>query len=112
VRFIDAAGVAALREPEPWATPRPDRLPALDQDTLALGGLLDGSTLTILRTATVSVAAVLDRLPDRALRVVVIGAGPQAIGHVATMAAVRLLEDATYLVRRPSPEIGAGSGMA
>jgi len=73
-----------------------------DQDTLALRVILDGSALTKLRTAAVSVAAVLDRLPDRALRVAVIGAGPQAIGHVSTLAAVRPLEDATYLVRDPS----------
>ena len=73
-----------------------------DQDTLALRATLDGSALTTLRTPAVSVAAVLDRLPDRALRVAVIGAGPQAIGHVATLAAVRPLEDATYLVRDPS----------
>ena len=73
-----------------------------DQDTLALRATLDGSALTTLRTPAVSVAAVLDRLPDRALRVVVIGAGPQAIGHVSTLAAVRPLEDATYLVRDPS----------
>jgi ornithine cyclodeaminase/alanine dehydrogenase-like protein (mu-crystallin family) len=73
-----------------------------DQDTLALRAILDGSALTTLRTAAVSVAAVLDRLPDRALRVAVIGAGPQAIGHVSTLAAVRPLEDATYLVRDPS----------
>ena len=44
----------------------------------------------------------LDRLPDRALRVAVIGAGPQATGHVSTLAAVRALEEATYLVRDPS----------
>jgi ornithine cyclodeaminase len=73
-----------------------------DQDTLALRVILDGSALTTLRTPAVSVAAVLDRLPDRALRVAVIGAGPQAIGHVSTLAAVRPLEDATYLVRDPS----------
>lgn len=73
-----------------------------DHDTLALRASLDGSALTTLRTAAVSVAAVLGRLPDRALRVAVIGAGPQAIGHVSTLAAVRPLEDATYLVRDPS----------
>jgi ornithine cyclodeaminase/alanine dehydrogenase-like protein (mu-crystallin family) len=73
-----------------------------DQDTLAPRAILDGSALTTLRTPAVSVAAVLDRLPDRALRVAVIGAGPQAVGHVSTLAAVRPLEDATYLVRDPS----------
>lgn len=73
-----------------------------DHDTLALRAVLDGTALTTLRTPAVSVAAVLDRLPERALRLAVIGAGPQAIGHVATMAAVRRLEAATYLVRDPS----------
>ncbi len=73
-----------------------------DQDTLALRAVLDGTALTTLRTPAVSVAAVLERLPDRALRVAVIGAGPQATGHVSTLAAVRPLEDAAYLVRDPS----------
>lgn len=70
-----------------------------DQETLALRAALDGTALTTLRTPAVSVAAVLKRLPDRPLRVAVIGAGPQATGHVATLAAVRSLEAVTYLVR-------------
>ena len=72
-----------------------------DRETLALRAVLDGTALTTLRTPAVSVAAVLDRLPDRPLRVAVIGAGPQATGHVATLAAVRRLESAAYLVRDP-----------
>jgi ornithine cyclodeaminase len=70
-----------------------------DRDTLALRAALDGTALTTLRTPAVSVAAVLKRLPDIPLRVAVIGAGPQATGHVATLAAVRSLEAVTYLVR-------------
>jgi len=73
-----------------------------DAATLALRAILDGAALTTLRTPAVSVAAVLDRLPDRALRVAVLGAGPQATGHVSTLAAVRPLERVTYLVRDPS----------
>jgi ornithine cyclodeaminase len=73
-----------------------------DHDTLAIRAMLDGTALTTLRTPAVSVAAVLGRLPNRPLRVAVIGAGPQAIGHMATLAAVRPLEDATYLVRDPA----------
>lgn len=73
-----------------------------DPDTLALRALLDGTALTTLRTPAVSVAAVLQRLPDRALRVAAIGAGPQATGHVATLAAVHPLESASHLVRDPS----------
>lgn len=73
-----------------------------DHDTLSLAAILDGTALTTLRTPAVSVAAVRDRLPDHALRVAVIGAGPQAVGHAATLAAVRPLAEITYLVRTPS----------
>ena len=74
-----------------------------DPDTLALRAALDGTVLTSLRTPAVSVAAVLPRLPDRPLRVAAIGAGPQAIGHVATLESVRPVAGATtYLVRDPS----------
>jgi ornithine cyclodeaminase/alanine dehydrogenase-like protein (mu-crystallin family) len=73
-----------------------------EPDTLALRAVLDGTALTTLRTPAVSVAAVLGHLPDRPLRVVAIGAGPQATGHVSTLAAVRPLQEATYLVRDPS----------
>ncbi len=87
-----------------------------DADTLALRAVLDGTALTTLRTPAVSVAAVLERLPDRPLRVAVVGAGPQATGHVATLAAVRPLEGATYLVRDPSrtplDAVGLGSPRA
>ncbi len=73
-----------------------------DAATLALRAVLDGTALTTLRTPAVSVAAVLPALPERPLRVAVVGAGPQAVGHVATLAAVRPLADARYLVRDPS----------
>lgn len=73
-----------------------------DPGSLTLRAVLDGTALTTLRTPAVSVAAVLDRLPDRALRVAVVGSGPQATGHVATLAAVRSLDEITYLVRDPA----------
>jgi ornithine cyclodeaminase/alanine dehydrogenase-like protein (mu-crystallin family) len=73
-----------------------------EPETLSLRAVLDGAALTTLRTPAVSVAAVLDRLPHRPLRVAVVGSGPQAVGHVATLAAVRPLEEATYLVRDPA----------
>jgi ornithine cyclodeaminase len=73
-----------------------------DRATLALRAVLDGTALTTLRTPAVSVAAVLPHLPERALRVVVVGAGPQATGHAATLAAVRRIESVTFLVRDPS----------
>jgi ornithine cyclodeaminase/alanine dehydrogenase-like protein (mu-crystallin family) len=73
-----------------------------DVETLALRAVLDGTALTTLRTPAVSIAAVLPRLPDRALRVTVVGAGPQARGHVETLRAVRALARVTHLVRGPS----------
>ena len=72
-----------------------------DRETLALRAGLDGAALTTLRTPAVSVAAVAPGLPDRP-RIAVVGAGPQATGHVATLAAVRPLGTVTYLVRDPS----------
>ena len=71
-----------------------------DAETLELRATLDGTALTTLRTPAVSVAAVLPRLPERPLAVAVIGAGPQAVGHVATLAAVRDIS-CTYCVRDP-----------
>ena len=73
-----------------------------DPETLALRAVLDGTALTLLRTPAVAVAAALPRLPDRPLRVAVVGAGPQAAAHVATLAAVRPLSTVTHLVRDPS----------
>jgi ornithine cyclodeaminase len=73
-----------------------------DRETLALRAVLDGTALTTLRTPAVSVAAVISRLPDRPLQVAIIGAGPQATGHAATLAAVRPVGRVSYLVRDPS----------
>jgi len=73
-----------------------------DAVTLSLRATLDGTALTALRTPAVSVAAVLERLPDRPLRVVVVAAGPQASGHLAAVEAVRPVVTATYLARDPS----------
>lgn len=87
-----------------------------DHDTLAVRAILDGAALTALRTPAVSVAAVLNHLPRRGLRVAVIGAGPQAVGHAATLAAVRPLDHLTYLVRdrsRARPDaVALGSAQA
>ncbi len=77
-----------------------------DADTLQLRAILDGTALTTLRTPAVSVAAILGRLTDRPLRVAVIGAGPQAVGHMAALAAVRPLDDATFVVRDPQDPRG------
>jgi ornithine cyclodeaminase/alanine dehydrogenase-like protein (mu-crystallin family) len=87
-----------------------------DHQTLMLRATIDGTALTTLRTPAVSVAAVLDRLPQGPLRVAVVGGGPQATAHVATLSAVRHLQRATYLVRDPSRHsldaVAVGSGEA
>ena len=76
-----------------------------DGGTLAPVAVLDGAALTTLRTPAVSVAAVRQRLLDRdgPLRVVVVGAGPQGSGHVATVADAvpRPLASVRYVVRSP-----------
>jgi len=58
-----------------------------DGGTLAPAAVLSGAALTTLRTPAVSVAAVRRRLlaQEGALRVVVLGAGPQGTGHVAAL---------------------------
>jgi ornithine cyclodeaminase len=76
-----------------------------DAGTLSLTAVLDGTALTDLRTPAVAVAAaraVLARL-ERPARVVIIGAGPQAVGHADTLRAVLGREPASvsFVVRRP-----------
>ncbi|QCB92270.1 ornithine cyclodeaminase family protein [Cellulomonas shaoxiangyii] len=94
-----------------------------DPTSLALRAALDGTALTTLRTPAVSVATVLPALPDRPLHLAVVGAGPQALGHVRTLAAVRPLATVTHLLRDPvggpvpavrlgSPEAAAALGGA
>ena len=87
-----------------------------DGDTLSLRAVLDGTALTTLRTPAVSVAAVLGNLPERPLRVAIVGAGPQATGHAATLAAVRPVEEVTFVVRDPDrtplDAVALGSGAA
>ena len=62
----------------------------LDAKTLSVRAVLDGTALTTLRTPAVSFAAIrsaIERI-ESPLRVVVFGAGPQAVGHVATLEAI------------------------
>jgi ornithine cyclodeaminase/alanine dehydrogenase-like protein (mu-crystallin family) len=101
-----AAGVKVVTVAPDNPTRRLPRIQAayvlFDRETLALRAVLDGTALTTLRTPAVSVAAVLPALPDRPLRVLAIGAGAQAVGHVAALAAVRPLAAVIHLVRDPS----------
>ncbi len=87
-----------------------------DAKSLGLIALLDGTALTTLRTPAVSVAAVAPRLNAGSgpVALAVFGAGPQAHGHIATLAAClaphRPLGPVTHLVREPAqvtPAAGA-----
>ncbi|MDO5053639.1 MAG: ornithine cyclodeaminase family protein [Pseudoclavibacter sp.] len=73
----------------------------LDARTLSPRLLLDGTALTTLRTPAVSAVA-LDRLaePD-ASSLFVFGTGPQALGHIRAIAAIRPLERVTVAGRDP-----------
>lgn len=110
----EVAGVAGVKV----ATVAPDNpgigLPRIqasyllfDARTLTLRATLDGTALTTLRTPAVSVAAVRPTLSrfDEPLRVVVHGAGPQAIGHVRTLAAITPLAAVTFVRRRPDAAV-------
>lgn len=74
-------------------------------DTLTPVAVLDASALTALRTPAVSVAAVRRRLvaDSTPMQLAVIGSGPQARAHVATIAAAlstqRAIATVTCLVR-------------
>ena len=78
-----------------------------DAQTGTPTAVLDGSELTAVRTAAVSLAAVLDRLlaDQDPMRVVVFGAGTQARSHLRTLFAViegrRSVADVVVAVRRP-----------
>lgn len=76
-------------------------------ETLTPSHLIDGAELTALRTPAVSFAATAERLLETTdpLRVVVYGAGPQAVGHVKTLRAVvenrREIDSVVSVVRSP-----------
>jgi Amidase/Ornithine cyclodeaminase/mu-crystallin family len=87
-----------------------------DANFLNLVAVQDRTALTALRTSAVSVAAVRPRLlaASGPLGLAVFGAGPQAHGHVATVAAAltphRSLATVTHLIRdasRVKPTDGA-----
>lgn len=73
----------------------------LDSATLRPLALLEAAALTAVRTAAVSALAV-DRLASAAAhRLVVFGAGPQALAHVEALAAVRPLRTVAVVTRTP-----------
>ncbi|MBX3095084.1 MAG: ornithine cyclodeaminase family protein [Cryobacterium sp.] len=73
----------------------------LDSETLAPLALLDGAALTSLRTPAVSAAAADALAAETIEHLVVFGSGPQALGHVAAMRAIRAIERVTLVARDP-----------
>lgn len=73
----------------------------LDPGTLTPVALLDGTALTVLRTSAVSAVAVRRLARPDASRAVVFGAGPQALGHIEALQAVRPLQDVVVVGRDP-----------
>jgi ornithine cyclodeaminase len=71
----------------------------MDGETLAPVAVLDGTSLTALRTPAVSAVAVRHLAAPDATRLVVIGSGPQAEGHIAALRVVRPLTDVVVVGR-------------
>lgn len=71
----------------------------VDRETLTPQALLDGTSLTNLRTPAVSALAVRHLAREDARRLVVFGSGPQAWGHVLAVRAVRPIESVTVVGR-------------
>lgn len=72
-----------------------------DPKTLTPVVLLEGAALTTLRTPAVSAVAVKHLAHPEARSVVVFGCGPQAMGHIEAIRAVRPIERVTVVGRRP-----------
>ena len=71
----------------------------LDAETLSPVALLDGSAITSLRTPAMSAVAVRHLAAEGARRLVVLGTGPQAWGHVAALRAVRPITEVVVVGR-------------
>ncbi len=71
----------------------------MDAETLTPVALLDGTALTTLRTPAVSAAAASYLAPQTVEHLVVFGSGPQAMGHVQAMAAIRTIGRVSVVAR-------------
>ena len=71
----------------------------LDPATLSPVALMDGTALTTLRTPAVSAVAVRHLAAPNSRRLVVLGSGPQAWGHVQTLRTVRPVDAVTVVGR-------------
>jgi ornithine cyclodeaminase len=71
----------------------------MDAESLAPVAVLDGTSLTALRTPAVSGVAVRHLAAPDAARLVVFGSGPQAEGHIAALRVIRPLTDVVVVGR-------------
>ena len=72
----------------------------MDAATLSPSVLLDGTAITALRTPAVSAVAADALAPDEVGSVVIVGSGPQAVGHAEAILAIRAPETITVVGRR------------
>lgn len=70
-----------------------------DAASLAPAAFIDGTALTTLRTPAVSALAASRLMPARIGRLVAFGTGPQAIGHVEAIAAIRPVHEVVIVGR-------------
>ncbi|TQM65040.1 ornithine cyclodeaminase family protein [Humibacillus xanthopallidus] len=70
-----------------------------DAVTLTPSTLLDGAALTTLRTPAVSAVAIDCLAPQEVSQVVILGSGPQAIGHAEAVLAIRAPQTITVAGR-------------
>ncbi|KJK10058.1 ornithine cyclodeaminase family protein [Terrabacter sp. AAH1] len=72
----------------------------MDAETLTPSVLIDGSAVTTLRTPAVSAVAMDALAPAEVEAAVVFGTGPQAVGHVEALLAIRHTASVTVVGRR------------
>jgi ornithine cyclodeaminase/alanine dehydrogenase-like protein (mu-crystallin family) len=101
---VDGVGVKVLTVREGSSDPITPRIQGIyvliNPVTLAPAALIDGPALTCLRTPAVSVAAVRRLARPDSSRLVVFGAGPQALGHVLAVCAMCPIASVTVVARR------------
>ena len=101
---VDGVGIKVLTVREGSSgptTPRIQGIYVLMNCALAPVALIDGPALTCLRTPAVSIAAVRRLARPDSSRLVVFGAGPQALGHVLAVCAERPITSVTVVAPRP-----------
>jgi ornithine cyclodeaminase len=104
---VDGVGIKVLTVRDRSAGPVAPRIQGIyvlmNPATLAPVALIDGPALTCLRTPAVSMAAVRRLARPDSSRLVVFGAGPQALGHVVAVCAERPITSVTVVAPRPEP---------